>query len=88
VIYPRHRDKIIDKFKIESKPIHQIVSNKRIDEMIMEKASGLTQKDIYSLSAKVKKRVHENPSMTEKEISSKILQIKTEYRKQPVGNQD
>lgn len=81
-------NKIIDKFKIENKSIQQAVSNKRIDELIQTRSSGLSQKDLNSLRIKIKNRVKENPLMTEQEIGSKILAIKTEYRKQPVGNQD
>lgn len=80
-------NRIIDKFKQEKIKI-EIVSNKRVEEILQEKISGLTQKDVTSLRMKIMNRVKENPSMTEKEISTQILQFKTEFRKTAVGNQD
>lgn len=79
--------KVLNKFKIEE-VLPTRVSDKRIKEMLDERSNGLTQQAYKAVLAKIINRVKDNPSMTENEIGGKILAFKTEFRKQPVGNQD
>lgn len=79
--------KVLNKFKIEE-VLPTSVSDKRIKEMLDERSNGLTQQAYKAVLAKIINRVKDNPSMTENEIAGKILAFKTEFRKQPVGNQD
>ena len=84
--------KVATKYKIkeeETKEVEVIkVSKARIKELLDERSTGLTKKDYDSVLARIIKRVDENPTMTEYEISNKILSFKTEYRKPVTGNQD
>lgn len=79
--------KVVNRFKIVE-VTSTIVSDKRIKELLDERSNGLTQQAYKAVLTKIINRVKDNPSMTENEIAGKILAFKTEYRKQPVGNQD
>jgi hypothetical protein len=84
--------KVGTKYKIkeeETKEVEVIkVSKARIKELLDERSTNLTKKDYDSVLARIIKRVDENPTMTEYEISNKILSFKTEYKKPVTGNQD
>ena len=79
--------KILKKHKVEViEPTR--ISDKRITEMLDERSNDLTKQAYKAVLSKIINRVKDNPSMTEHQIAGKILAFKTEFRKQPVGNQD